>query len=170
MEQVIQVPLNLPNVRILSVGKTDRGEGLIQVESTVERAACARCGREIRDFHGGGEVVRLRHLPIFDQGVWIELRPKRYRCRECAGPPTTTQRCAWYDERSPNTRAYEQMAPRVLINATLADTARKLGITEERAEGILDRHVETEVNWDEYTYLGLIGIDEVALRRGTVTM
>jgi hypothetical protein len=62
------------------------------------------------------------------------------------------------------------MAPRVLINATLADTARKLGITEERAEGILDRHVETEVNWDEYTYLGLIGIDEVALRRGTVTM
>jgi transposase len=166
MEQMIQVPLNLPNVRILSVGKTDRGEWLIQVESTVERAVCARCGREIRDFHGWGEVVRLRHLPIFDQGVWIELRPKRYRCRECAGHPTTTQRCAWYDERSPNTRAYEQMALRVLINATLADTARKLGITEETVEGILDRHVETEVKWDEYTYLGLIGIDEVALKKG----
>jgi transposase len=52
MEQMIQVPLNLPNVRILSVGKTDRGEWLIQVESAVERAVCARCGREIRDFHG----------------------------------------------------------------------------------------------------------------------
>lgn len=52
MEQMIQVPLNLPNVRILSVGKTDRGEWLIQVESTVKRAVCARCGREIRDFHG----------------------------------------------------------------------------------------------------------------------
>jgi transposase len=94
MEQMIRVPLNLPNVRILSVGKTDRGEGLIQVESTVERAVCARCGREIRDFHGWGEVVRLRHLPIFDQGVWIELRPKRYRCRECAGHPTTTPNVA----------------------------------------------------------------------------
>jgi transposase len=45
-----------------------------------------RCEQEIRDFHGWGEVVRLRHLPIFDQGVWIELRPKRYRCRECDGP------------------------------------------------------------------------------------
>jgi transposase len=52
MEQMIQVPLNLPNVRILSVGKTDRGEWLIQVESAVERVVCARCGREIRDFHG----------------------------------------------------------------------------------------------------------------------
>jgi Uma2 family endonuclease len=38
---------------------------------------------------------------------------------------------AWYYERSPNTRAYEQMALRVLINSKLADTARKLGITEE---------------------------------------
>jgi hypothetical protein len=35
------------------------------------------------------------------------------------------------------------------IDSTLADTARKLGITEERVEGMLDRHVETEVNGDE---------------------
>jgi hypothetical protein len=31
---------------------------------------------------------------------------------------------------------------------------------------MLDRHVETEVNWDEYAHLGLIGIDEVALKKG----
>lgn len=83
MEQMIQVPLNRPNGGILSVGKTDRGEWLIQVDSTVERAVC---GREIRDFHGCGEVVRLRHLPSHSQAVPFSTdhsptTPRRRLCR-----------------------------------------------------------------------------------------
>jgi transposase len=116
--------------------------------------------------HALGQPIRLRHLPVFDQPVFLELRPKRYRCPSCEGRPTTTQRCAWYDERSPNTRAYEQMALRVLVNSTLADTARKLSVSEETIEGILDRYIDTRVNWEQYAYLGLIGIDEVALKKG----
>lgn len=168
MESTFQVLLNLPDVRVLSVSKTDRGEWIIRLESTLSSAVCKRCGREIVDLHGLGEPIRLRHLPVFDQPVFLELRPKRYRCRSCemGKPTTTTQRCAWYDERSPNTRAYEQMALRVLINSTLVDTARKLSVSEETIEGILDRYVDTRVDWDQYAYLGLIGIDEVALKKG----
>jgi hypothetical protein len=53
MEPMIQVPLNLPNVRIVSVGKTDRGEWLIRVESTVERAVWAGDWRLPRLGRGG---------------------------------------------------------------------------------------------------------------------
>ncbi len=166
MESTFQVLLNLPDVRVLSVSKTDRDEWIIRLESTLSSAVCKRCGREIEDLHGLGEPIRLRHLPIFEQSVFLELRPKRYRCRYCERRPTTTQRCGWYDERSPNTRAYEQMALRLLVNSTLADTARKLSVSEETIEGILDRYIETKVNWDQYSYLGLIGIDEVALKKG----
>ena len=94
MDNIIQVPLNVPDVRVLSTQRTEQGHWLIRVESTAEGTRCHRCGRDIRDLHGLDAVVRLRHLPLFDVAVFVEIRPKRYRCPYCAGNPTTTQRCA----------------------------------------------------------------------------
>jgi transposase len=166
MDNFIQVPLNLPDVCVLSTQRAEQGHWLIRVQSTLEGAQCRRCGREIRDLHGLDAVVRLRHLPLFDVPVVIELRPKRYRCPYCAGNPTTTQRCEWYEPRSPNTKAYEQWALRMLINSTVADAARKLGVSEETIDGLLDRWIERAVDWDAWEKLGVIGLDEIALKRG----
>jgi transposase len=77
MDHLIQVPLNLPDVRILSTQRTEQGHWLIRVESSLEGAQCRRCGREIRDLHGVDAVVRLRHLPLFGVPVFVEIRPKR---------------------------------------------------------------------------------------------
>jgi transposase len=166
MDNFIQVPLNLPDVRVLSTQRTAQGHWLIRVESTLEGTRCRRCGREIRDLHGLDAVVCLRHLPLFDVPVFVEIRPTRYRCPYCPGTPTTTQRCAWYEPRSPNTKAYEQWALRMLINSTVADAARKLGISAETIDGILDRWIERTVDWTAWEGLGGIGLDEVALKRG----
>jgi transposase len=166
MDNFIHVPLDLPDVRVLSTHRTEQGHWLIRVESTLEGTQCRRCGREIRDLHGLDAVVRLRHLPLFDVPVFIEIRPKRYRCPFCAGTPTTTQRCEWYEPRSPNTKAYEQWALRMLINSTVTDAARKLGISEETIDGLLDRWIERAVDWDPWERLGVLGLDEIALKRG----
>jgi transposase len=166
MDNLIHVPLNLPDVCVLSTQRTEQGHYLIRVESTLEGTRCHRCGREVRDLHGFDAVVRLRHLPLFDVPVFIEIRPKRYRCPYCAGNPTTTQRCEWYEPRSPNTKAYEQWALRMLINSTVADAACKLGVSEETIEGLLDRWIERTVDWDAWERLGVLGLDEIALKRG----
>lgn len=166
MESTFQILLNLPDVRVLEVSKTEDGAWIIRLESTLTRATCRRCGREIREFHSLGQPLRVRHLPIFEQPVFLEIRPKRFRCQECDAHPSSTQRCMWYEERSPNTKAYEQMALRVLINSTVSDAARKLQVGEETIEGILDRYIATKVNWAEYETLPLIGIDEIALKKG----
>jgi transposase len=166
MDNFIQVPLNLPDVRVLSTQRTEQGHWLIYVESTLEGAQCRRCGRKIRDFHGLDAAVRLRHLPLFDVPVFVEIRPKRYRCSYCSGTPTTTQRCDWYKPRSPNTTAYEQWALRMLINSTVVDVARQLGVSEEAIDGILERWIACEVDWGAWGRLGVIGIDEIALKRG----
>jgi transposase len=166
MDNIIQVPLNLPDVRILSTQRTEQGHWLIRVESTREGTQCRRCGREIRHLHGVDAVVRLRHLPLFDVPVFVEIRPKRYRCPYCSDNPTTTQRCEWYEPRSPNTKAYEQWALRMLINSTVADTARKLRGSEESIEGLLDRWIERTVDWSAWERLGVLGLDEIALKRG----
>src|SRR6266700_527587 len=113
MDNGMQVPLNWPDVRVLSTQRSAQGHWLIRVESPREGAQCRRCGRELRDLHGLDAVVRLRHLPLFDMPVFVELRPKRDRCPYYAGHPTTTPRCQWYEPRRPTTKAYEPWALRM---------------------------------------------------------
>jgi transposase len=166
MDNIIQVPRNLPDVRVLSTQRTDQGHWLIHSESTLEGARCRHCGREIRDLHGRDAVVRLRHRPWFDVPVFVELRPKRFRCPYCVGHPTTTPRGAWDEPRSPTTKAYAPGALRMLSNSTVTDAARKLGIAEETIDGILDRWIEREVDWTAWDWWGVIGLDAIALKRG----
>jgi transposase len=54
----------------------------------------------------------------------------------------------------------------MLINSTVADAAHKLGVSEETIDGILDRWIERTVDWDAWERLGVIGLDEIALKRG----
>lgn len=166
MDNSIRIPLDLPDVRVLDVSKTDQGAWLIRVESTLTGTQCHRCGRQITQFHGCDSALRLRHLPVFETPVFIEFRPKRYRCPFCEGKPTTTQRLSWHELRSPNTKPYEQWLLRMLINSTVADVSRKLTISEESVAGVLKRWVSPQVNWDKFDHIEVVGIDEIALKRG----
>jgi len=166
MDNTIRIPLDLPDVRVLEVSSTEQGAWLIRVESTVNGTQCHQCGRPITPFHGVDTAIRLRHLPVFETPVLIEIRPKRYRCPFCEGHPTTTQRLSWQALRSPNTKPYEQWLLRLLVNSTMADVARKLTITDETVLGVLQRWVSPQVNWDEFEHIEVVGIDEIALKRG----
>jgi transposase len=165
MPPVIEFPLDLPDVRIVETDLS-RPAITIRVESTRTGTHCRQCGRAITDFHGYGESLRLRHLPILGRPVFIELRPRRYRCPFCDDHPTTTQQLDWYEARAPHTKAYDQWLLRLLIGSTLEDVCRKEGQTYERVLGALQRHVAGAVNWAEYATLGVIGLDEIALRKG----
>ena len=166
MNNDLQIPLDLPDVRVLNVSKIERGAWLIQVESTVTGTSCRKCGKPITDYHGLDTSIRLRHLPLFEVPVYIELRPKRYRCPDCDGGPTTTQALSWYQRRSPNTKAYEQWLLRMLINSTVTDVSHKLQLSEECVTGVLDRWIETKVEWSAFDSIEVMGIDEISLKRG----
>ena len=161
----IEFPLDLPEVRILKSDLSGR-EIVITVESTRTWAVCPRCGERTSEFHSFGRQLRLRHLPILGRPVIIEIRPKRFRCPRCEDHPTTTQKLDWYDERSPHTKAYDQWLLLSLIGSTVADVARKERLTYDRVEGALERLLESEVNWDEVQSLEILGLDEIALKKG----
>ena len=166
MENQIHIPLDLPDVRILEVNQLSPQGWLIRVESTIEGSTCGKCGHEIDAFHGYDAPIRLRHLLLFEVPVWIEIRPKRYRCPHCEGSPTSTQSTTWYQRRSPNTKAYEQWLLRILVNSTVRDVSRKLNLSEASVNGVLDRWIETRVNWAKIHQISVLGIDEIALKRG----
>ena len=166
MDNSIQIPLDLPDVRVLEVSKTEEGSWLIRVESTLKGTSCRKCGKKLTHFHGFDQPIRLRHLPVFEQPVYVELKPKPYQCRSCKGKPTTTQRLSWHELRSPNTKPYEKWLLRLGVNSTVVDVANKLSISEETVTGVLDRWITTKVNWERFQRIEILGIDEIALKRG----
>lgn len=166
MNNSICIPLDLPNVSVLGTSKTEEGDWLIKIESSLKGTICKQCGREITTFHCHDQPVRVRHLPIFEIPVYLEIRPKRYRCNDCEGHPTTTQQLEWHEARSPNTIAYEHWLLRMLINSTVSDVSRKLGISEDIINGVIERWVSHQVDWNDFLDLKVIGIDEIALKRG----
>jgi transposase len=162
----ITIPLDIPDVRVLQVEITPRGDYTITVESTVEGTKCRKCGREIRDLHGVDEWLTLRHLPILGRRVSLRFRPKRYRCPYCEGGPTTTQELGWYEARSPHTKAYEKYLLLQLVHATLEDVSIKEEIGYKAVEGLVDRWISTEVKWAEVKRVKILGLDEIALKKG----
>ena len=151
---------------MLKVEIANCGDCIITVESSVEGTRCRKCGREITNFHALDDPIMLRHLPILGARVLIRIRPKRYKCLYCEDGPTTTQQLEWYSAKSPNTKAYEKYLLLQLVNATIEDISIKEGIGYKALEALLDRYISSEVNWDEVKGLKLLGLDEIALKKG----
>ncbi|WP_431064815.1 transposase [Methylotuvimicrobium sp.] len=78
----------------------------------------------------------------------------------------TSQRCEWYESKSPHTKAYKNWILRELVNSTLSDVNLKQDLNVECIEGILDRHIRRQVDWSAVPRLELLGTDEIALNKG----
>ena len=166
MAITLAVLLDLPDVRVLANRMLEDGAVLIEGESTLQTAQCHRCGRELDRFHGFDRPIRLRPLPVFGRRVFVEIRPKRYRCPYCEDGPTTTQHCAWYAPNRPHTTAFEQDVLKRLIHSTVADVSRQLALGVKAVEGILDHRLAPAVDWTAFAALDTLGIDEVTLLKG----
>lgn len=153
-------------MQVREVEQNERGEYTITLESTLEGTRCRQCGREITDLQGVDEAITLRHLPILGRPVYLRLRPKRYRCSSCEGGPTTTQQLSWYNAKSPHTKAYEKYILLQLVHATIEDVSIKEDLGSKAIEGVVDRWVRQEVQWAEVKRVKILGLDEIALKKG----
>jgi hypothetical protein len=78
MNSLIRFPLDLPDAQVLKTEMAWVGGHLVMaVESTLQGTRGRRCGQEIQDFHGYNRPLQLRHLPILEHWVYIEIHPKR---------------------------------------------------------------------------------------------
>ncbi|HYN44471.1 MAG TPA: ISL3 family transposase [Candidatus Limnocylindrales bacterium] len=162
----LNIPLDIPNVEVEKLEIDQDGNYRITVHSTERGTHCHKCGGFITDFYGYSPSITLRHLPILGRQVEICIRPQRYQCQECAGKPTTTQKLGWYEHRSPHTQAFEQHILLACVNSTVLDVGIKEGISYEAVRGIIDRYIAKGVDWELIKKLKVIGIDEIALKKG----
>ncbi len=76
----INIPLDIPEVKVVDVEITKSGEIFRTVESAVEGTDCHACGRKLTKFHGYGRMITLRHLSILNMKTYIRIKPVRYQC------------------------------------------------------------------------------------------
>jgi transposase len=104
-------------------------------------------------------------LPILGHPVYLRFRPRRFEC-DCEGNPTTTEQLEWRDKHSPHSKAYDDHLLLQLVNATLQDVHIKEGLSYAAVEGAVERRLVSEVDWSQYEVLSVLGLDEVALKKG----
>jgi len=167
---MISVPLDIPNVRVLNAQLNDQGKFIITLESTLEGAKCHCCGQEITAFHGHDDWVTVRHLSILGRPTYLRFRPKRYRCAPCSRRKkkkvTTTQQLSWHTSQSPHTRACEDHMLLQLVNSTIKDVSIKESLGYESVVGVVDRYIAAKVDWEQFHWLDVLGLDEIALKKG----
>lgn len=166
MSASFQIPLDIPDIEIIAVREGENNAFILEVKSTLDYTHCRQCQRKLTSLHGYDRPIRLQHLPILERKVFIELRPKRYRCRHCDGDPTTTQSLGWYTPNSPHTKALDQWLLKMLINSTVSDVSRCCQVSYDAVEGCIDRYVGKTVDWTKLTPFTTLGLDEIALRKG----
>jgi transposase len=162
----VTVPLDIPDVRVLKTEINPQGELIITIESSKVGTPCRICGRWIDKFHGHDEWVKLRHLPVFGRPSYLRYRPRRYQCLTCENHPTTTQRLDWQDSNSPHSFAYDEHLLLQLVGSTIEDVRIKERVGYDAVLGAMQRRISTEVDWSVYTKLDVLGLDEIALKKG----
>ena len=158
--------LGLSDVEVIKVTPSLKSyQIVIQVQSTKKDIPCRLCGKPTKS-HGLGRTLRLQHLPILNQDTFIEITPRRGKCPSCDGNPTTNEKMDWYDERSKYTKAFEHRMLFDLVNSTVADVSRKYGVDYQTVDNLIDRYVEQEVGFGKISKLGVLGIDEISMKKG----
>jgi transposase len=167
---LISTALGIADIKIEDIVINRKGEMIITVETTKKGTCCHRCGGKADIPCGHGREILLRHLPVFSRKCYIRIIPVRYECTHCKGNKgralTTTQKLSWYEPRSPHTKAYEEHVLLELVNSTVEDVSIKKDIGYEAVMGVMGRYISKKVNWNEINRLGILGIDEISLKKG----
>ena len=135
----ILVPLNLPNVTVISTTMTANDDLIVHVESTELGTYCKHCGESITKYHSLNKTVTLNHLATFGMPVFIKFQPKRYECIDCKS--TTTQKPSWYQSTGHCTQLYAQHILDLVVNSTIQDVTKQENLSYKRIMNIIKKHV-----------------------------
>ena len=158
--------LGLSDIKVTGVRfNLPYSEIIISVASTRISVLCRICNKATKG-HGSGRPLRLRHLPILGKETIIEITPRRGKCADCDGSPTTTEVLDWYNVNSKFTKPFEHRMLFELVNSTVADVSRKEGVDYHFVESLISRYVEAGVDFSKITALGILGVDEISIKKG----
>jgi transposase len=128
------------------------------------RRVCSRCGQtgrhlEIADYR----VKRWRHLDLGACRCILECELRRLRCPDCG---VRYEAVRWARPGSPYTRDFEDVCAFLAQQMAKTPITRLLRVAWDSVGGIVARVVADHLDETRLAGLVLIGVDEIAYRRG----
>ena len=153
-----------PGVEITAYERHQGGHGFEVHCPLPERCRCERCGHEDHahiEYKTSPQAVR--DLDVWGQPSFWIYRAPFHRCARCnyrqhVIPPFKRRDMAY-------TYRFEQFVPRSLIGSTAEDVARRLGISAETVERIVEYQLAEERRIDPQRVITDIGLDELSLKK-----
>jgi len=129
-----------------------------------QRCTCPKCGKEAAtNLRLKNEVLAIRDLDLFGQPSFWTYRPPLHQCPLCrqrTQVPTPFKR-----PHVTYTLRFEQFVVEQLVGASVEEVARRLGISAETVERIVEWQLAEERQIDPQRVITSIGLDELSLKK-----
>ena len=162
----IILPLDIKSLEIINQTLDAKGNIILDVVSKCTETTCHKCGKPATKRDGYSTPIMVEHTKILEKKVYLRIKPVRYECGDCPDHPSTTEQYTWCDRNAKVTKAMEEYLMRSLINSTVEDVSRKEDISYKTIVRVVDRQVNKEVDWSQYSDLETLGIDEISDKKG----
>lgn len=139
---------------------------LLRIQETPvvwEFQSCPKCQGEVKGYDHT-ELLRWRHLNIFEHECEIECRLPRGRCAQCAH--TYRVRPPWEGLCSHFTKAFEAFALLLMREMSVAKAAQTLNETDQRLRRMMEKHVDRAYAEADFSQVTQVGVDELCWRSG----
>jgi transposase len=139
------------------------GSVIFSLRMKRESLRCAGCGSA--DVERRGQTVRrLRHLPVGNKSVFIDLAVPRVGCHRCGAIRQVIIPLA--DRQRSYTRAFARYVLALRQRMTIRDVADHLGVSWWMVKEIEKRYLKKHFAKPRLVHLRQIAIDEISIGRG----
>jgi len=161
----VEVEVDVPEGVTIRGYERHQGAHVFEVDFDLpERCTCSKCGHEAPAcVRSKNDVLVVRDLDLFGQPSFWTYRPPMHQCPKCRQRtqiPTPFKRL-----HVTYTLRFEQYVMEQLVGSSVEDVARRLSISAETVEYILEHQLENHREIPPDQVITSIGLDELSLKK-----
>jgi transposase len=163
----VEIEIDLPEGVSIRGYERHQGAHVFEVDFDLpERCTCSHCGREAGvNVRLKNDVLVIRDLDLFGQpSFWAYQVPLHQcphpRCRQRTQLTTPFKR-----PKVTYTYRFEQYVMESLVGSSVEDVARRLSVSAETVEHILEQHLQSHQKIPPDARITSLGFDELSLKK-----
>jgi transposase len=161
----VEIELDLPDG--VSIRGYERHEGahVFEVDFDLpERCSCPKCGKDAElKLRYRNDVLAIRDLDLQGQPTFWVYQPPLHQCAKCR--QRTQFPVPFKRPRVTYTHRFEQYVLESLVGSSVEDVARRLSVSAEMVEDILEHQLKEDREIPAAAQIGSLGMDELSLKK-----
>ena len=161
----VEIEMDVPEGVVVRGYERHQGAHVFEVDFDLpERCICSKCGHEAEaQVHLKNEVLVIRDLDLHGQPTFWTYQPPLHQCPKCR--QRTQIVTPFKRHRVTYTYRFEQYVLESLVGTSVEEVARRLGVSAEMVEGILEHQVDQHREISADAVITSIGMDELSLKK-----